>query len=326
MTFEVGVMHKRHPHLLADLAELLLVTSYDGLTEVSQSRLEALVKEIPVAPEELSAEEAQDEEHAVDQQESTDRHVEDCWSQLEYRQAVFGELYPFDIDGPLMSWKDPPRTAQQSLYCFLLVCSRLRSFQGMSGFAQRAARAFTHMSKIALQQLSGTECQVRVFDANSDDRHNHFGTNLRHAMKKLAEDLGAHHVVEEEIAKLPTSGDHGLDLVSVHAFADGAKGTLAIFGQCGAQETEWPTKTLEAHPLRFSGLFTMLNEPANLMFIPVSYRDSTGAWVVGHKLGGCLLVDRLRILNLVSERWEVAQADVEEKCYPVLQEVIGAAA
>lgn len=325
MTFEVGVVHKRHPHLLSDLAELLLVVSYDGLTEVSQARLEALMKEIPVSADELFDEEEEQGDHAVDKIESTDRHVEDCWGQLEYRAGVVGEFYPFQIEGPILKWKDDAWTPLHFLYCFLLLCSRLRSFLKIAGFAQRAAAEFAHISKLALEQLSGVHSAVRIFDANSEDRQNHYGTNLRDAMRKLATDLGAHYVIDEAINQLPTSGDYGLDLVAAHPFSDGAKGTLAIFGQCGARETDWPSKTLEAHPVRFSGLFSLLSEPANVMFIPLSYRDSSGGWVAGYKLAGCLLIDRIRILRLISQRWDTALPLVEERCVPIVNEIINPA-
>lgn len=322
MSFEVGVAHKRQPHLLADLAELLLVAKYDGSEEVSQARLEQLIKEIPSAPEEVDAEELEDAEHPVVQQESTDRHVEDCWGQLEYRQAVFGDFYPFELVGTVLAWKPGQRTQKHCLYVFLLVCSRLRSFKDVTGFAQRAARVFAQISKIALETLAGPGSVVRIFDANSEDRQNHYGTDLRVAMTTLAEELGAHYIFGEEIDKLGASGDYGLDLIAVHDFGDGAKGSHAIFGQCGAQELDWPSKTLEAHPIAYRGLFSCLHEPSNLMFIPVSYRDATGAWVQNYKTSGCLLIDRLRILSLVDQRWQVAATQVEKRCYPILQEIV----
>lgn len=325
MSFDLGVVHKRHPHLLADLAELLLLSRYDGLDEISAARLEQLIKEIPTSAEELDQEEVDEEGDAVVQQESTDRHVEDCWSQLEYRQSVFGDAYPFEVSGTLISWKAGPRTPKQCLYSFLLICSRLRSFKGVKGFPQRAAKVFTQVSKIALEALSSPNAEVRIFDANSEDRQNHYSNNLRTAMKKLAGELGAQHIFADQIELLPTSGDYGVDLVSVHQFVDGAKGSLAIFGQCGAQETDWPSKTLEAHPIAYRGLFNCLHEPANLMFIPVSYRDTSGGWVADHKTSGCLLIDRLRILRLLEQRWQVAEPAVQANCYPVLQEVVARA-
>lgn len=325
MTFNLGVVHKRHPHLLADLAELTLLARYDQIDELSQARLEQLIKELPGAPEELAANEGDAEQHAVDQHESADRHIEDCWAQLEYRQSVFGEYYPFEVASSSLRWKLGIRTTKHCLYAFLLVCSRLRSFE-ISGFPQRAAKVFAQISKVALEELSGPGAKVRIFDANSDDRQHHYGTDLRTALRKLVVELGAHFVSEKDIDQLSSSGDGGLDLVSIHDFADGAKGAVSMFGQCGAQETDWPKKTLDAHPIRFAGLFKCLHEPANVMFIPLSFRDSSGAWVAAYKISGCHLIDRLRILSLTEKRWAQAEPDVEQKCYPILQEVVSLAA
>jgi hypothetical protein len=324
MSFEIGVIHKTQPHLLADLAELVLLTRYDDAEELSQARLEQLGKELPLSAEELpdnSIDGEEEEIHAIDQQESSDRAVEDCWAQLEYRRTVYEEYYPFDVDGVRLVWKKGKRTSKQCLYSFLLVCSRLRSF-GIAGFPQNAAKAFTHISRIALEALVGPDAEVRIFDANSEDRRTYYSHNLRIAIKKLAQDLGAHNISESEIDSLSTSGDYGLDLVAIHGFKDGATGSFSIFGQCGAQETEWPSKTLEAHPLKFSGLFNCLHQPANLMFIPVSYRTASGAWVATHKTSGCLLIDRLRILQLLNTRWKQAEPAVQTHCYSILGKVV----
>jgi hypothetical protein len=197
-------------------------------------------------------------------------------------------------------WKTNSCSDKQSLYLFLLVCSRLRSFEN-NGFRQSAAKAFTSICCEALKVLAGRAAVVKVFDANSDDRKNYYGTNLKDAMKKLAQDMGVHYVNDSEINKLSPSGDYGLDLIAVHDFKDGAVGSYTIVGQCGSQETDWTSKTLEAHPIKFKALFTLLNEPDNLMFIPLSYREASGGWVTTHS--GCLLIDRLRIIQLLNKSW-----------------------
>jgi hypothetical protein len=320
MTFEIGVLHKSRPHLLADLAELILVAGYDNLDQLSQAKLELLAKEMPVAGDEQEAFEENDD-HAIDKIEAVDRYIEDCWQLLEYRQVAFGDFYPFQVSGPQLEWKPGQRTDKECAYALLLICSRLRSFK-VKGFPQSAAKAFTSVCKEALQTLAPRGAAVRVFDANSDDRRQHYGTNLRLAIKKLAKEIGAHHINEDEIAKIPTSGDMGLDLITSWGFGDMASGAYAIFGQCGAQETEWPTKTLEAHPIKFQGLFTLLNQPDNLMFIPVSYRDSTGNWVAGYRSSGCLLMDRQRILGLINERWAECVDAVKVRCEAILPVVV----
>ena len=104
------------------------------------------------------------------------------------------------------------------------------------------------------------------------------------------------------INQLSTSGDAGLDLVGIGNFNDKAISNLVIFGQCGAQETNWPSKTLEGHQIHLSNYFHMQPSYTNYMLIPLSYRDSNGSFVNSNKLGGTLLLDRKRILDLATKK------------------------
>jgi len=289
MTFKLGESKRSKPYLFADLAELIIAVRYDNNDELSQAKLTHLSKEM--------AEDLDEEDF------TPDISLENCWSLLDYRQTVFGEFYPFKIEKNRLIWKSKTRSEKQSLYLFLLVCSRLRSFDNKNGIHQNAAKAFTIICREALQTLAGEFAKVRIFDANSEDRQTYYGTNLKEAMIKLAKEMGAKSIDETEIEKLHHAGDYGLDLIAVHHFNDGAAGSYNIVGQCGAQEEGWLDKTLEAHPVKFKGLFTLLNEPDNLMFIPLSYRNESGEWVATHNVSGCLLIDRQRILQLLDKRW-----------------------
>jgi hypothetical protein len=186
---------------------------------------------------------------------------------------------------------------KEKIYTLLLACSRLRSFQ-VKGVAQRWAGIFTELSKIAMKGLLPLHANVRIFDANSQDRKDYYSTDLRKALKILGKDLGVA-VNEAECNKKAPQGDAGLDLVGVIDFADGAATSFAILGQCGAQETEWPEKTLEAHSLKFMHLFQMQFNFPGVMFTPVCYRTATGEWVDNGRTNGIFLADRSRILRLL---------------------------
>src|SRR5690606_2938131 len=113
---------------------------------------------------------------------------------------------------------------------------------------------------------------VRIFDANSDDRRDYYTTDLRKALKILGRDLRVIKVNDDQCDKAGSAGDGGLDLVAVVDFDDGASNAFALLGQCGAQETGWPKKTLEAHPMRLRNYYQMqLDHPA-VMFTPVCFR------------------------------------------------------
>ncbi|MDX7159825.1 hypothetical protein SJ325_16240 [Klebsiella pasteurii] len=147
---------------------------------------------------------------------------------------------------------------------------------------------------------------VRIFDANSDDRQEYYGTNLRKALRVLGEDLGVCSSNTKEIAKAPTSGDAGFDLIATVQFPDGQTSNYGILGQCGAQETGWPSKTLEANVLNLSTYFQISFQHPSTMFTPVFYREANGEWVNTRATAGVLLLDRLRIMYLLekSNQWD----------------------
>ena len=301
MTFETGELHPNTPHLLSDVTELLLITNHYGRKRWHKNDMESLLTSGVISEEEIDDEERESEEEASSaaRHDRTNRQIEDLWSQLEYRSKALEQYYPFTMERGMLVLKDG-LTPEQRIYRMLLVCSRLRSFSAERGIAQRWAAAFTKLSREAMTGLLPCGVDVRIFDANSEDRRHHYGTDIKDALKVLGEELGAHAILNEEINRIQSaSGDAGLDLVATINFADGAVSSYAIFAQCGAQETKWPTKTLDAHPLKISNYFSMKCDPVSIMFIPVCYRNSDGSFCNNLYASGILLADRVRILQLI---------------------------
>jgi hypothetical protein len=183
----------------------------------------------------------------------------------------------------------------------ILACSRLRSFKH-EGIAQRWAKEFTKICKIAMMGLMPSHAKVRIFDANSEDRHTFYTHNLSEALKTLGKELAVKRVDEKECDGAGRSGDAGLDLVAFINFDDVATSSYAILGQCGAQETGWPKKTLEAHSMKYSGYYHMVFQYPAVMFTPVCYRTADGDWYDIQSATGILLLDRLRILKLIDSQ------------------------
>ena len=208
--------------------------------------------------------------------------------------------YPFQVTGEEISINDEI-SEKQSVYQFLVACSRLRSFN-RSGIPQKWAKHFTELCKIALQGLVPNHAEVRIFDANSDDRRTYYSTNLREALKKLGEDLGVLWINQDECNRENPSGDKGIDLVATVKFSDGSTTNFAILGQCGAQESEWPSKRLEASPIQLRNFFQFQFDYPNTMFIPLCYRNSDGGWGNNFNANAVLLIDRLRILYLIEKQ------------------------
>jgi len=316
MTFSIGEIHPNTPHLLADLAELMLAAGYIGRTTLHKNDIESLLQQGTITAEELDEEQdAQEEASALklssaEKSNRLERQLEDVLFQFAYRSKALSDYYPFIVVDEQIELK-PNLNERERVYKLLLSCSRLRSFEG-KGVPQRWAKSFARLCSTAMESLLPPAATTRIFDANSDDRKTYYSTDLKQALRRLGTDLGVLSCVETEIEKCGSSGDAGIDLVGSINFDDGAAVHYAILGQCGAQETNWPAKRLEAHSLNLRSFFTIQFDYPSVMFTPVCYRNSTGEWVDNKHTNGVLMADRGRILNLLeaNSSWdEITNAD-----------------
>lgn len=293
MAFEIGQLEASSAHLLADLIELIAALGLDGRAAYRPDDVASIIEGQP--------------DFADNEPRDLGASIKGAWPQLEYRAGKLNAAYPFTVRGGALRTRARPAPVGR-IYRFLLACSRLRSFERSRRTAWAAS--FTRLSREVLVQLMPGWADVRVFDANSDDRRNYFGTDLREALLILGRDL-ATTVHESECRAQEAAGDAKIDLVAVAKWGDPGFGLHAILGQCAARETEWPSKKLEAHPVGLRAMFSFLNDPVNALFIPVLYRDTNGAWITQTPASGCLLIDRLRILYLLNRRGRLTQLVAE---------------
>lgn len=301
MSFQLGVIPKTKPFQFADLAELLiLVGEYSELSVADLSRIIAEGQADPdsLGEEETDASRRPDPSAPVGTRDH--QYASECFEHLRSRKKAFGRFYPFHFDGRTLKLK-PNLTEPHRFYIFTLCCARLSSFPTAGGLRQAAAKTFTELSAQVMADMLPSGSVVRIFDANSSDRANHYGNNLRKALKQLAVDLCEPPNLDA-IEEQETSGDAGLDLVGIFDLKDASRGHIALFGQCASQQDGWTHKTLEASPERLRSLIQFSHAPGNVLFMPVFYRKTTGTWVNQLHTGSCILMDRLRIVKLLSRR------------------------
>lgn len=304
LVFDIGSISLACPHLCADLVELLVSVNYKGNSLIHKNDFLSIAKEASTYPEDL------DENMKIEQEfndraksDRTERLVEDVWSHLEYRKRVFKEDYPFIVRNDELVSSEGELSLGQRIYTFLLMCSRLNSFK-KKGIQQKWARSFSYCCKEAMGLLLPEFATVRVFDANSVDRRQYFGTDLRDALIELGKDLQVLKINAEQCRKQSPSGDAGIDLVGVVDFSDGVTANYAILGQCAAQQKNWPSKILEANALGLRAFYQLTWDIPAVTFIPVFYRDTSGAWINTSNTSGSLLIDRARIVFLLKKMKE----------------------
>ncbi|ELI8280635.1 hypothetical protein ACHZIB_004322 [Yersinia enterocolitica] len=302
MNFKVGDILPNTPHLFADLAELVTLINFSGRNDLHKNDLITLSTQSNTSIDEIDQEQIDISREGSDAERSDrqERQLEDVWTQLEYRQSSLGDAYPFIIEGDFISLKEN-LTPTQRVYNLLVACSRLWSFKSNRGLMQKWAKYFTIVSKYSLTALLPAHASVRIFDANSDDRRNYYGTDLRQALRILGKDLAVPSIIEAECDKADSSGDAGFDLIATVDFLDGLSSNFGILGQCGAQGKEWPKKTLEAHAIKLRTYYQVHFDHPAVMFTPVFYRDSVGDWVDSSCCPGVIILDRARILHLLAK-------------------------
>ena len=300
LQFKVGEVPRTKPFQFADLAELILLAGI--YSEISKAHLDQLIASgsMDSDPNDTPL------DSGISMDDKYSSNAEDCFRQLRYRAGALDDDYPFLVIDSVLQPREKITNAGY-VYLFLLVSSRLASFHGKSGFVQDAAKTFTKLAKFILSKILKQSATVYVFDANSDDRKVIFGTNLRTALKILASKLSAL-PLDQIIDQQHTSGDGGLDLVAITNLDDSARGSIAYFGQCAAQQDGWPSKTLE--PKKSHAFFSFGHPPYNLMLTPVMFRTGTGAWVNDMQTQDCVLIDRLRIMRALREDFTSCPADV----------------
>ena len=313
LQFRVGEVPRTKPFQFADLAELLILTRLNS--QVSKADLDGLIR---AATEDSDPDFDGIVADQLDEQLAHDRNAEDCFQQLLFRVGALDEHYPFLVRDALLTGCE--RISQLGcVYLFLLVCSRLGSFTGRAGFAQECARQFTELSAVALGAALNGSASVYVFDAGSADRANHFHTDLRKALRALAVKLNAL-AIDDLVDQQSTSGDGGIDLVAINSPGDPARGVLAYFGQCAAQQNGWPRKTLES--VKAKAFFSMGHGAANLLYTPVMYRNSNGRWVNDLHSHDCVIMDRLRTLRALKALGD----NVPERLFENVQQLVREAA
>ena len=286
------------PYILADELELnLLLGDEDHL---SRSNLGSLMR--------IEDEEGKENERIDKKNNKIDKIWNSISSHFKMRANTLSMYYPFDFkeeEERLIPKKDCKSRPEYKLYLYFLIISQLEYLDKSSQIS--FAYKFEKICKIAIKGWV-PHFDFKLFSANSEDRKSFFGTNLRDALVKLAEfireephtkyiykkkDNGDYH--------LHSHGDKGLDLVGIRTFSDNDKGrgVIKIFGQCITNQ-KWEKKSLETHPLNFNSYIAFSNQPINIVFIPVFYRNENGEFAKRTPVEDCLLVDRQRLLEMLN--------------------------
>lgn len=304
---DLGRVDKTQPHLLADTLEILCASnggpvSLTDAVGLMGSSITPAEESLGLDEQDLNDDDVPDEEASATTADRHTRYAEECFEQLEYREGAFGAAYPFYVDGQLL-YRRSEYDPLQCLYLFLLYASRIRTFRNVTGLAQAIADHFEVVGRDALRRLMAPTAEVVMFGPNSADRASRFGTNLRVALKELADFMGMHMAPDWKEEDEAAQGDASIDLVGVQRLDDSKGGWNVYLGQCAAQEKHenWKRKRSEADLNYHRARFHSKVRAQSVLFVPVCFRQTTGEWVNKSAAANVILMDRLRIISAVQK-------------------------
>lgn len=306
MSFKIGEVAKSNSYLFADLIEILVALNYFGKEIISKNDIEDTIGRNAISADELDDELLLEDEDGSSKHNRYEKYIDDAWFMLSHRSSIFSSSYPFIIENEAIILRKK-LSSSQYIYIFILFCSRLKSFT-TKGVHQKWAKYFTKLCKYATYGLAPKNANIKIFDANSDDRKSYYSTNLKTALEILGKDMGVH-VFKEQLETESTSGDFGIDIVAIYQFEESLKtGNFVIFGQCGAQGENWHTKNFECHPDRFRQIFPTFSSIIPVIYTPADFRTADGEWFSQNKAIGGTVLDRRRIIKLLKNSHMISSA------------------
>lgn len=220
---------------------------------------------------------------------------------LKSRKTLFGESYPFKIEGNKISLLENELSGKRQLYVALMLSAVLRIYS--RGDMNRLGHVFEKLCGSVFKKLVPPNANIYPFGAGGENEDEAFfqGTFFN-KVTKLSNCIHTALTTEFEQNQHDHqySGDGGLDWVAWYSFSDGCNRLPLFFGQC-ACGTDWIDKEFDAHEDKWVNNLQFHDKYLLYHFITKVFRKNDGAWYKPKELNrGIILLDRLRILDVLS--------------------------
>ncbi len=221
---------------------------------------------------------------------------------IRQRKTYFGDAYPFtlSVDGDTLTLVNHINlTTLQKLYISLVICANIKYIP--TGVRPTITRSFELISLPIFSSLMPSGCEVHPNWAGGGANARYTG-KLINKYNAIAKDIRCEVTTfKERDFKPRDSGDGGIDIVAWHPMGDDRDAIPAAFVQCGCSKNEWVHKQLESSYAKLGGKMPVPHPWASYYFMPQDLRWIDGDWAYKADIGGSIIVDRLRLINLVRQ-------------------------
>lgn len=241
--------------------------------------------------------------------------LNDVYTQVRQRGQLLGDKYPFEIDSDeQLSLKEIELSGLNLLYILLLCASNLCYMKSINSLTSDfeviclyyMRKQFPTM-EFKLFGSSNTNTYLCPEDVINDSK-------LKDRIVSLSKFISVsyHKDMVDRLSPYNT-GDGGLDLVGVRPMGDERKSIPVIFGQCACSPDQWSAKQQsvgDSHWKKF--LHTWETSFQRYIFIPIWYLNNENQFEDELKITECVVVDRLRILNVADDTFITKCTSVEQ--------------
>lgn len=230
--------------------------------------------------------------------------LSEVYAQVKQRQQLLGDKYPFEIDtDDQLSLKEGELSGINRLYLLLLCASNLSYMKVINGLTSDfEVICLLFMRKLFPSMVfklcgsSNTNTCLLADDAINDAK-------LKDKIVSLSKFISV--TYDESVVNnlIPNNmGDAGLDLVGIRPMGDGRKSIPVFFGQCACSPDQWADKQQSISDSRWKKyLRTWETSFQRYIFIPIWYMNSEKQFEDELKITECVVVDRLRLLNMADD-------------------------
>ena len=270
-------------HTLSDFAEMLCLLTPDRV---------------------CARESIQDHIRDVGESRVSDDDLDDCFTNLQWRQLAFGVDYPFTVAADGRTFQAPEQLSErQKIYAFLLLCSGLPYTPAPYN---PLTDAFERIALVALKSAWPPGATTRAFGKNETE---YTGSKWQR-INALAADIGGEGRCNEHTFRPRDQGDGGIDLVAwLNLDEHEPLNIPSALAQCACSRDGWSAKQTEISADRLGNAMHATHPWMQALFIPQCFRDSRGRWAVPGDIGQVVLFDRLRIVKQFpgNADWEAIQ-------------------
>jgi hypothetical protein len=281
----------RDIHTLADFVELMTLVSPDRL--VSRDDFDDYIRDLCV----------DDRKAAIDAE-----TVADVYAQLAWRQSAYGSHYPFATTHSQKALSLSTDTSITAAYIYLLICANIPLLAD-SRKHHLFTDSFERFAGIAIANWWCLPAQVKPFGKGQSA---YLGSKWER-LNSLAKDLGGHGTYNTDSFRNRDIGDGGIDHVAWRAFDNYEQNnkSTALF-QCACSRADWPRKQSDASYSRLSPKLHVAPPWQVVMCIPQSFRNNQGRWAFDSEVSAVVMLDRLRLLHLLSREFALQTIDPPE--------------